>query len=69
MQRRITGAILAIAAENEGRTVAVVSHGMAIKIFLMGALGLTSENAMMHGDNTSVSLLHVESGQDRRGVL
>ena len=63
VQRRMTAEIRRIAAENEGKTVAVVSHGMAIKIFLMGALGLTSENAMMHGDNTSVSLLHVEDGR------
>ena len=45
VQRRITGAILDIAAENEGRTVARGLARMAIKIFLMGALGLTSENA------------------------
>lgn len=63
VQRRVTGEILAIASANEGRTVGVVSHGMAIKIFLMGVLGLTSADAMMHGDNTSVSLLHVENGR------
>lgn len=63
VQRRITSAILSIAAENDGKTVAVVSHGMAIKIFLMGVLGLTSADAMMHGDNTSVSLLHVDGGK------
>ena len=63
VQRRVTGEILAIASANEGGTVGVVSHGMAIKIFLMGVLGLTSADAMMHGDNTSVSLLHVENGR------
>lgn len=59
VQNRITSAINDIARKNDGGTVAVVSHGMAIKIYLMGVLGLTSKDAMMHGDNTSVSLLHI----------
>ena len=39
VQRRMTAEIRRIAAENEGKTVAVVSHGMAIKIFLIGRAG------------------------------
>lgn len=66
-QVRITAAVTEIAARNDGRTVAVVSHGMILKIFLMGLLGVRSgdPNTMMHGDNTSVSLLEYENGAFR----
>lgn len=62
---RMTRAIEAIARENEGKTVAVVAHGMCIKIFLMSVLGINpgEPEAMMHGDNTSVSLLRFEDGR------
>ena len=62
VQKRMTEVILELAAKHDGGTIAAVSHGMAIKIFLMGALGLHSgdSEAMMHGDNTSVSKLEVE---------
>lgn len=65
VQKRMTEVILELAAKHDGGTIAAVSHGMAIKIFLMGALGLHSgdSEAMMHGDNTSVSLLEVEGGR------
>lgn len=51
-----------LAAEHEGGTIAAVSHGMAIKILLMGVLGIHSGDGqpMLHGDNTSVSLLQVD---------
>lgn len=66
-QRRITEAVMDVAAENEGGTAVIVSHGMIIKIFLMGALGLRSGDpgTMMHGDNTSVSLVELEDGELR----
>ena len=61
---RMTRRMTSIAAENEGRTVGVVAHGMCIKIFLMGVLGIHSgdREAMLHGDNTSVSLLAMRTG-------
>lgn len=64
-QARMTAVISEIARANDGRTVAVVSHGMAIKIYLMGVMGVRSGDpeTMMHGDNTSVSLLEVENGR------
>ena len=62
--RRMTAALKGIAEENDGKTVGVVAHGMCIKIFLMGVLGIRSDDpeGMMHGDNTSVSLLRYENG-------
>lgn len=65
VQKRMTEVILELAAKHDGGTIAAVSHGMAIKIFLMGALGLHSgdSEAMMHGDNTSVSLLEIDGGR------
>lgn len=64
-QRRLTDVIGEIAAGADGRTVAIFSHGMAIKIFLMGVLGISSGDpgTMMHGDNTSVSLLEYDAGK------
>lgn len=61
---RMTAAITEIARENDGKTVGIVAHGMCIKIFLMGVLGLPSnDTSMHHGDNTSVSLLHYDGGR------
>ncbi len=64
-RRRMTYAIEEIAKENEGGTVGIVAHGMCIKIFLMGVMRIAYNDpgAMMHGDNTSVSLLHYEGGK------
>lgn len=58
---RIRQALLDIAAENEGKTVAVVSHGMAIRTLICGITGLCAE-AAGHGDNTAVALLHADNG-------
>lgn len=61
---RVYNAILRIAKENPGRTVAVVSHGMAIRSFLAKLLDVKSENirTLPHGDNTAVSLVEYENG-------
>lgn len=66
-QERITSAVMDIAGQHPGESVAIVSHGMIIKLFLMGALGLRSggPDTMMHGDNTSVSLLEIDGGSVR----
>ena len=51
---RVLGAVRAIAAENEGRTVAVFSHGYAIRVLLAHLQGYSMEEAGQtpHGDNT-----------------
>ena len=63
VQSRMRDCMYELAAEHEGGTIAAVSHGMAIKILLMGILGIHSGDgqSLMHGDNTSVSLLQVDS--------
>ncbi len=61
---RVRAAILEIAARHDGQTVAVASHGMAIRTFLWDAVRRQGETrAPGHGDNTSVSLLRVEGGR------
>ena len=61
---RVLGAVRAIAAENEGRTVAVFSHGYAIRVLLAHLEGYSMEEAGQtpHGDNTAVSMLEAEGG-------
>lgn len=61
---RIYAAISRIAEENPDKTVAVVSHGMAIRSFLAKLLGVASENirTLPHGDNTAVSLVEYADG-------
>ncbi len=63
-QRRMTDTIKRLAAENDGRVIAIASHGMAIKIFLMGVIGMApgDPDNIGHGDNTSVSLLKYDDG-------
>ena len=64
---RVLAAVESIAAENEGKTVAVFSHGYAIRLLLATLQGYTLETAGQtpHGDNTAVSLLEWEAGQAR----
>ena len=64
---RIAGAILELAERHDGETIAVVSHGMAIRALLCHVLNVRAgdQQAVPHGDNTSVSLLHVEDGSIR----
>ena len=64
-RRRMTAAIEEIARAHDGETVGIVAHGMCIKIFLLGVLGIAPNDpeAMMHGDNTSVSLLRYADGK------
>ena len=62
---RMYAAVSEIAAKHDGQTVAIVSHGMAIRSLLARIKGISSENirSMPHGDNTAVSLLHYENGK------
>lgn len=64
---RMVSVLTQIAEENDGKTVAVVSHGMAIRGFLARILGVKSEDirSLPHGDNTSVACLCYESGSFR----
>ena len=60
--RTTTRAILDLAARHDGQTVAVVSHGMAIRAYLCTVLGIPNSemSTLPYGDNTSVSLLLVD---------
>ena len=64
---RVLAAVRQIAAENEGKTVAVVSHGYAIRLLLAEFQGYTLEqlSATPVGGNTAVSLVEAENGQMR----
>jgi probable phosphoglycerate mutase len=64
---RVRSALWEIAGENEGRTVAVFSHGYAIRLLLADLQGYPMERVgeTPHGDNTAVSLLEVEQGRAR----
>ena len=59
---RVLKAVRAVAAENEGKTVAVFSHGYAIRLILAYLQGYPLERLgeTPTGDNTAVSLLEAE---------
>ena len=60
VQQRVLGALRAIAAENDGRTVAVFSHGYAIRLVLANLQGVSlrdTGDSTPTGDNTAVSCL------------
>ena len=61
---RIVSAVTEIAVKNDGKTVAVVSHGMAIRSLLAHILGVASRDipSLPHGDNTAVSKLIFDNG-------
>jgi probable phosphoglycerate mutase len=62
LQARVTEAILRAAHENDGASVAVVSHGMAIRAFICGVTGIKSEeiSKIPPADNTAVTALNVD---------
>ncbi|MEG1720728.1 MAG: bifunctional histidine phosphatase family protein/GNAT family N-acetyltransferase [Pseudoflavonifractor sp.] len=63
--RRVTDAVLNIAAENPDRTLAIFSHGLAIRSLQGTLLGLAPEEwvELGHGDNTAVTCLEVADGK------
>lgn len=65
VRRRVQTAMERIAAAHPDQTVAVVSHGCAIRAGLSAWLGLSPEQIgqIPLGGNTSVSRLEVENGQ------
>lgn len=64
---RMRRAVLAIAAENDGKTIAIVSHGDAIRFLMAQAQGLPLSRAdeVPIGQNTAVNLLEYEDGKLR----
>lgn len=62
---RMYSAVTEIAVENAGKTVAVVSHGMAIRSLLAAILNIESRDipSLPHGDNTAVSKLIYDNGK------
>lgn len=64
---RYIPALYRVAQENEGKSVAVFSHGAAIRMVLgtLQGLPLSEVGQTPHGDNTAVSLLEYEDGQLR----
>ena len=64
LQARMKAAVLDLAAEYPGKTLAVVSHGLAIRGLLCDILGIPSAEIgrLPYGDNTSVTLLTVTDG-------
>ncbi|MDD6188424.1 MAG: GNAT family N-acetyltransferase [Clostridiales bacterium] len=63
--RRISSAMLDIAAMNPGKTVAAVSHGCAIRALMSVILGIPASeiSRIQYCDNTAVSLITVEDGK------
>ena len=65
---RAKNAFLSIAAENEGRTVAVCSHGGTIRLFLAVVLGFSLEEGNQNTPlipNASLSLVEIEGEKMR----
>ena len=62
---RVYGAVTEIAETNEGKTIAIVSHGMAIRAVLARIHNIKSEDLpkLPHGDNTAVSKLIYDKGE------
>lgn len=66
VRERVSNAILRIAQENPGKTVAVFSHGVVIRNALASFMGYQVQDVkekVPHGDNTAVALLEIENGK------
>jgi probable phosphoglycerate mutase len=64
VRERMTRTLEEIAQAHDGQTVAVVSHGMAIRTTIAGYLGLPMAE-VPHCDNTAVAKLEYEGGKMR----
>ena len=64
VQQRMQRVLSELAAQHEGQTIAVVSHGTAIRTYLAARLGIASGEigTLAHGDNTCVAKLEFENG-------
>ena len=68
VRERMLGALRTIVCEQEGKTVAAVSHGMASRILLGTLRGMSLKEIserFPHGDNTAVSLIEYDQGNFR----
>ena len=61
VRTRMRTALSEIAARHEGQTVAVISHGSAIRTFVSSCMGLPI-HSVPHCDNTAVAKLEAENG-------
>ena len=59
---RYIPALKRVAAENDGKTIAIFSHGAAMRMVLgtLNGLPLSQVGETPHGDNTAVSLLEID---------
>lgn len=64
LKERITSIVSELAAKHDGQTIAVVSHGMAIRTLISSIKNIPSEriHEIYHGDNTCVALILSEDG-------
>lgn len=64
LQNRLYNAVADIASKHDGETIAIVSHGTAIRAMMCKIWNIPGKdiNTVKHGDNTAVSLLTVENG-------
>ena len=64
LRERLYGTVADIAARHEGQTIAIVSHGTAIRALMCKVWNVEGKDihSVKHGDNTAVSLLTVENG-------
>jgi len=65
VQERMTGCISDIAGRHDGETVAVFSHGFAIRAFMCKTMGVQSHEVVNvpYCDNTAVALLLFRNGE------
>ena len=65
LKNRLTCVVTELAEKHDGQTIALFSHGMAIRSFLSGLMGVPSENIceILHGDNTCVAALTYSGGK------
>jgi len=62
---RLTGFIVDVAVRHEGESIALFSHGFAIRAYITKLLGYKSHesNNVKYHDNTAVTVLHYEDGE------
>ena len=67
LRRRLTAAVDDIAAKNDGKTIAVFSHGCALRAYLSGLVNgeMGGIENVPHGDNTNVSLIEDAGGEKK----
>ena len=66
-QERMRSALARLSVKHYGQTIAVVSHGMAIRSYLALLLGVQSADidGLPHGDNTAVACIRCIDGEPK----